>query len=276
VLDLLAQGRAVAAVLAVMLPLGARVDECALVAAPDDEDWDADYVDMRGGVVGLRLVFDDDGQLLSASLRPRDPLPADPHGTDAPEELARPVVDRDLLVLAGGPTRLWNQHVTSPDQRHALDLVGFRFDEGRPGTYGGSAGTRNEDHAIWDAPVVSPASGVVVRADDGVPDHDKPHVEWRDDAHPFGNVVVLKLDGAERWLVLGHLRRGSVVVKRGERVRAGDPIGHVGNSGNSSEPHLHMHVQDRPELKRGFGVPIVVDGAPWLRGQLKKRPASSR
>jgi len=76
--------------------------------------------------------------------------------------------------------------------------------------------------------------------------------------------------GAGRYVVLAHLRRGSVRVHSGQRVRAGQLLGRVGNSGNSSEPHLHVHAQDTPDLSAGTGLPIVfgplsVDGAPVER-----------
>src|SRR5690606_30900013 len=71
-----------------------------------------------------------------------------------------------------------------------------------------------------------------------------------------GNAVVLDIgDGV--YAVLAHLRRGSVRVRKGDRVRAGDVLGEVGNSGNSSEPHLHFHLMDRPRPGTAAGVPFA-------------------
>ena len=72
----------------------------------------------------------------------------------------------------------------------------------------------------------------------------RPRENTRD---PAGNHVVLQLGNGEHAL-LAHLRRGSLRVKPGQRVRQGDALGRCGNSGNSSEPHLHFHVQDRAKL----------------------------
>ncbi len=74
--------------------------------------------------------------------------------------------------------------------------------------------------------------------------------------------------GGGRHVLLAHLARGTVAVRAGDRVRAGAVLGRVGNSGNSSEPHLHIHVQDAPRLFTGTGQPlafrdVVVDG--WAR-----------
>ena len=78
--------------------------------------------------------------------------------------------------------------------------------------------------------------------------------------------MVIRLDELDVNLLLAHLKRGSVLVKIGDRVSAGQPIGHVGNSGNTSEPHLHVHAQ-RQVTKDGntewVGVPICF-GSRWL------------
>jgi murein DD-endopeptidase MepM/ murein hydrolase activator NlpD len=54
------------------------------------------------------------------------------------------------------------------------------------------------------------------------------------------------------------MRRGSVRVRPGQRVRRGTVLGVCGNSGNSSEPHLHFHLQDSPEPLSGIGLPVVL------------------
>ena len=71
----------------------------------------------------------------------------------------------------------------------------------------------------------------------------------------------------ERFVFLCHLQPGSLLVKAGDRVAAGQPLGRVGNSGNTSEPHVHVHLQDSPDDFMGEGVPLyfwhcLVDGRP--------------
>lgn len=71
----------------------------------------------------------------------------------------------------------------------------------------------------------------------------------------LGNHVVIDHgDGA--WGVYAHLRRGSTVVSPGERVSAGQQIGDVGNSGNTSEPHMHFHLMNDPNPYVGRGIPF--------------------
>ena len=73
-----------------------------------------------------------------------------------------------------------------------------------------------------------------------------------------GNHVVLDLGGG-RFAMYAHLRQGSVAVKAGDRVRRGDVLGRLGNSGNSTEPHLHFHVADGTSPVDASGLPFVLD-----------------
>ena len=57
--------------------------------------------------------------------------------------------------------------------------------------------------------------------------------------------------------VLCHFQPGSVQVKVGDRVKSGQPLGKCGNSGNSSEPHIHYHLQHSPILQDGLGIKVV-------------------
>ena len=57
--------------------------------------------------------------------------------------------------------------------------------------------------------------------------------------------------------MLAHLKRGSIVVKVGDNVKRGQLLGKCGNSGNSSEPHLHYHLQNSPVLQDGLGIKCV-------------------
>jgi len=125
-------------------------------------------------------------------------------------------------------------------QIHGVDLVrvdglgrrsrGWAWVPSDPGAY-----------AIFGDTVYAPCSGEVVAAEDGLPDLSPPEV---DREHMAGNHVALSCRLPEEvWIFLAHFKGGSVLVKAGETVNQGDPIGLVGNSGNSDEPHLHIHAQ---------------------------------
>jgi hypothetical protein len=131
-------------------------------------------------------------------------------------------------------------------------------------------GRRPETFASFDQPVLSPVDGVVVRV------HARERDHWSRDSWPgflylllegsvrellgpsrvLGNHVVIDAgDGV--WAVLAHLRRGSVKLEPGDRVRTGHAVASCGNSGNSSEPHLHFQLQDHRSVLFADGVPFT-------------------
>jgi hypothetical protein len=253
----LAETRATAAI-------GEALGESALPAAASRRLYRAD---LRWGArtLAFLLVLDARAQIAGIDLRPRGRLPRDPRaGYRLKARLTLPVTG-EWWVFWGGPTERQNYHVVAPDQRHAYDLLVWRSGATHRGM-----GAMNADYWAWGRPVVAPAAGVVVAAVDGVRDN-RPQVEVENRAAPAGNHVILDLGGDE-YALLAHLRRGSVRVRVGQRVGRGAPLGVCGNSGNSSEPHLHFHVQDRAALfgaARGLPVAFrsyVADGRRIARG----------
>ena len=83
-----------------------------------------------------------------------------------------------------------------------------------------------------------------------------------------------KLDGG-LYMLYAHLQPGSLKVKQGDKIKRGDPIGLVGNSGNSSAPHLHFHVMDGPSPLTSEGVPYVIDSF-TTRGRLRSTEVFDR
>lgn len=141
-----------------------------------------------------------------------------------------------LYILQGGYSSILNHHWRSLSQRFALDLVGLdSLGRRAKGIYPLS----REDYFCFGAKVMSPFSGVVVLVQDGCADQD---IGSLDADNPMGNCVIIS-DDYGRQLVFAHLLGGSVRVKSGDRVRSGDVIGRIGNSGRSTEPHLHIHAQ---------------------------------
>jgi Peptidase family M23 len=115
-------------------------------------------------------------------------------------------------------------------------------------------------------PILAPASGVVAAVHDGEPDHELfrglPSVGYalsqgRRAANGWaalaGNHVLIELEPGVV-VALCHLRRGSVSVLRGQQVTTGTPVGQCGNSGNSTEPHLHLQAMNHPDADRASAV----------------------
>lgn len=107
--------------------------------------------------------------------------------------------------------------------------------------------------------ILAVADGTVVRAIDGLPDQVPGALpQGLDPSQADGNAVFLRLrDG--RIVFYAHMLPGSVTVRAGDRVVRGQLLGRVGNSGNSSAPHLHMHVMNRNQLFAANGLPYVFD-----------------
>ncbi|MFF6926961.1 M23 family metallopeptidase [Streptomyces californicus] len=133
---------------------------------------------------------------------------------------------------------------------------------------------RNRAFPAFGAPLLAVADATVVVASDGQRDHlsrnslpalaylmlAEAPVRSIVGAHRIiGNHVILDLGGGT-YAVYAHLRRGSLRVRAGDRVRAGQGIGRVGNSGNTTEPHLHFHLMDGPDPDAARGVPFTWRG----------------
>lgn len=175
--------------------------------------------------------------ILSASVRPTpQPAPSEYVDYETRTELRLPFSD-EFMVFWGGRNPHQNYHVVYPSQRFAYDLVIAR--DGR--THSGD-GTRNEDYYCFGRPMLAPAAGVITTAIDTLPDN--PPGEMTP-AAPAGNHVVIDHGNGE-YSLLAHLRSGSVTVEAGDSVSAGQQVGACGNSGNTSEPHLHYHLQNSP------------------------------
>jgi murein DD-endopeptidase MepM/ murein hydrolase activator NlpD len=104
--------------------------------------------------------------------------------------------------------------------------------------------------AVTDARVVA----AVDRFSDQIPNDPRPVTLREAD----GNYVILAL-GRGRYAFYAHLASGSLRVKSGDRVRKGEVLGHLGNSGSSTGPHLHFQVMNRPSALASNGLPYVFD-----------------
>lgn len=162
--------------------------------------------------------------------------PASIAGT-SPSVTVRLPSDAKLRVVWGGDDISTNYHAGSPGQRWAYDLVV------EPAGHGGA---KLEGYGCYGTPVLAPIAGTVHLAHDGVKDLAIGEA-LADPKHVLGNHVVLKLETGT-FLVLAHLRPGSVAVKAGDAVTEGQVLGQCGNTGNTSEPHIHIHHQRQDPL----------------------------
>jgi hypothetical protein len=160
--------------------------------------------------------------------------------------------------LASGPHRSALQSVNGSldnGQRFAIDWVRLddsdRFVVGDPNVVKNWVG--------YDEPVFAVAGGVVVSTGDGLPDQppgqlpDPPSITLET---VDGNHVVIDI-GRGLFVFYAHLKKGSLTVRTGDRVPAGKELGRLGNSGNTSAPHLHLQVMNGPSPLGSTGLPYV-------------------
>jgi hypothetical protein len=141
-------------------------------------------------------------------------------------------------------------------QRFAIDWVQVQTIGGATTTWKGPE-DKNESYFCYDQPILNVADGKVVAASDGAPEN-VPHSQTFaipiDFNNAAGNHVVVEI-APRRYVLYAHMHPGTVTVKAGDSVRAGQILGHVGNTGSSTEPHLHMHIDDEPSFFGGNGLP---------------------
>ena len=250
-------------------PLGERLEET-VKAGPQAGTtlYVTSYRWKPGQNLTLTILFVGDSKAIgSMLLRPeqRATLPPDPRADYRLKAILHlPFAPGDEWTVGwGGDTRAQNYHVDYSDQRHAFDLLVVKNGVTHEGD-----GTRLSQYYAYGRRIVAPAAGTVVEAVNTLPDNPPGK---QDPAHAAGNHVLLNLGNGE-YALLAHLQPGSVRVKAGDKVSTGQLLGLCGNSGNTSEPHLHFHVQDKPYLFRdAIGLPVtfldyVSEGKKVVRG----------
>ncbi len=166
------------------------------------------------------------------------------------------------LVTWGGDTKELNQHHDVRNQRFAFDFLGVDDkDDTRRGK-----DQKNEDYFAFGREILAPADGVVTDVISGVRDNVPGSM------NPYsalGNAVFIQHRDHEV-SVLAHLKLGSIKVEVGDKVKAGRIIGLCGNSGNSSEPHLHYHLQNTTIIQDGTGIKCYFQKVIVLENSKKK------
>ncbi|MDX6739473.1 M23 family metallopeptidase [Actinocorallia sp. A-T 12471] len=190
-----------------------------------------------------------------------------------PVPVAAPVVGRWLALNSPG-TKVPAHGSRGYGQTYAIDILVPHVVEAAQGPhpkprYGWGLPRRAEDYPCFGEHVLAVAEGVVVAAGGGQRDHRARDTwpglvymaiegffrqvgGWR---FVFGNHVIID-HGDGVYSAYAHLRRNSLKVGVGDRVSAAHPLGEVGNSGNTSEPHLHFQLMDSPHPPAASGLPF--------------------
>ena len=178
------------------------------------------------------------------------------------------------LVATSPATKVPSHGTTFLGQAFAIDFVAVDENLAR------STRMRDWRSLLWfepperflgfGAPVLAPAGGTITTAHDGEADHvayrsavalvtfdvRQRRNRARDITCLVGNHIIMALEEGI-FALFAHLRRGSILVRPGENVKCGEVIAACGNSGNSTEPHLHFQLMDSTDLRRAAGRPVI-------------------
>jgi hypothetical protein len=170
----------------------------------------------------------------------------------------------EWYVASGGRTINYNHHVVARDQRFACD---FTIRKGlamqKPSQ---DEKSRIEHYHCFGDEILAPAPGIIIQIENSVKD-----VPPYQPGKGPGNYVIID-HGNNEYSFLAHFKKKSVVVKPGDRVDSGQLLGLCGNSGHSSIPHLHYHLQNTPHWGEGEGLPAqfqsyLADGVLVQKGE---------
>ena len=169
-----------------------------------------------------------------------------------------------FVVLNGGNSPFTNAHFRVRPQEFALDIVGINAVGNRAALFSNSRDLQS--YVIYGAPIISPCDGRISVVVNDLPDLIPPS---RDTEHPAGNHVLIECEGVE--ILLAHMQQGSVAVTVNDTVTTANLLGKVGNSGNTTEPHLHIHAEQLGEpgvILDGRAVPITIGGRFLVRNSV--------
>lgn len=154
----------------------------------------------------------------------------------------------DWYIVAGGKSLEENHHFApSRHQRYALDMVHIVNRSNKTGD-----GTKNEDYYCFGKRLNAPGNGKIIAMENAIEDN-VPGI--KNSKQPLGNYIIIDhLNGEYSFMI--HFKKNSIIVAVGDTVVRGQQVGLAGNSGYSTGPHLHYHLQTTPLLDTGVGVPM--------------------
>lgn len=150
------------------------------------------------------------------------------------------------LVSNGGRTLETNNHNRPPEQGPQNQLYAYDFRMENTGKE-----TQLEDFPVFGKEVLAPGNGKIIQVIDGSIDV---HLGERDRSVGVGNTIIIDHQNGE-YSLLCHFKYNSIRVKVGEKVKQGDVLGLCGNTGNTTQPHIHFNLQDGPLIHKANALP---------------------
>ncbi|MFP2996933.1 peptidoglycan DD-metalloendopeptidase family protein [Spongiivirga sp. MCCC 1A20706] len=164
------------------------------------------------------------------------------------------------FVFWGGTTVEQNYHMAQEVQQYAYDML--MVDSGS--SFKGDP-KKNESYFVFGKDIIAPCDGTIVKVTKGVHDNVPGEMNAKD---LTGNTLVLETANKE-YVLFAHLKQNSIIVEEGAIVKQGQKIAECGNSGNSTEAHLHLQLQNVPDFFQATGAKLFFDEI-MVNGEIKK------
>ncbi len=165
----------------------------------------------------------------------------------------------ETFVFWGGETVAQNYHMAQEVQQYAYDILMVK--DGA--SYKGDS-KKNENYFVFGQEILAPCDAKVIKITQGVYDNIPGEMNQK---QLLGNSIVLETDKKE-YLLFAHLKKGSLLVEEGQQVKQGQVMAQCGNSGNSTEAHLHLQLQNVADFFQGTGAKLYFDSI-LVNGTLK-------
>ncbi|MGB5227531.1 MAG: peptidoglycan DD-metalloendopeptidase family protein [Eudoraea sp.] len=217
------------------------------------------FYTLQEGAHVYRVVFDKSVADLTVTLSPQNKI----NGLliSKPKSLGIPILERNITFMSlpfngewfvywGGVTEADNYHVREVTQQYAYDILKVEN-----GTSYDADPLLNESYFAFGEDIIAPCDARVVYVIDGVPDNIPGETN---EQQLTGNTIVLRTDRDE-YVLLAHLMKGSIFVEEGQDIRKGEILAKCGNSGNSTEAHLHISLQNTPDMEDSKGAKLYFD-----------------
>ncbi|MFS4455938.1 DUF3887 domain-containing protein [Maribacter sp. 2304DJ31-5] len=211
---------------------------------------------LHNGAHVYRTIFDKALADISISLNPNNEI----NGLyiSPVRNIENPILERNTtqmilpfkeewFVFWGGTTVEQNYHINYDDQKYAYDILMVKDGV----SYQGDA-KKNESYYVFGKEIIAPCDARVVKVITGVKDNVPGDLN---PGHLTGNTIVLETVNKE-YILFAHLKENSILVAKGNDVRQGEVMAQCGNSGNTTEPHLHLSLQNAVEMENSVGAKL--------------------
>ncbi|WP_460220105.1 peptidoglycan DD-metalloendopeptidase family protein [Psychroserpens sp. MEBiC05023] len=167
--------------------------------------------------------------------------------------------NEEVFVFWGGENVKQNYHVAYDNQKYAYDIMIMKDGVSHKGDP-----KVNSNYFVFGKEIIAPCDATVVKVITGVKDNIPGELNPE---QLTGNTIVLQTEN-EEYILFAHLKEKSILVKEGQKVKQGEVMGQCGNSGNTTEAHLHLSLQNVADMNIATGGKLYFENI-QVNGDIK-------